>query len=48
MSVKSSDNPMREMLREIHNPPIMELSFEITYMEFNSNLPGANELNASV
>ena len=43
-SVKSSDIQIRAISQETPQPSITKIRLKITYLKFNSNLPGANEL----
>ena len=43
-SVRFSDNHLRAISQEIPQSSITEISLKITYLDFNSNLPGVNEL----
>ena len=42
-SVKSSDIHIRAISQEMPQPSITKICFKIIYLEFHSNLPGANE-----
>ena len=43
-SVRSSDNHLKVILQEIPEPPITNISLNITYLKFDESFPGANEL----
>ena len=42
-SVKSSDNHLRAISQKLPQPSISKISLKITYVKFNSNLPGDND-----
>ena len=42
--MRSSDNDLRAISQEIHQPPNIEISLKITQLKFHSNFIGANEL----
>ena len=44
ITVKSSDDHLRAIWQEITQSSITKISLKITYTNFNSNLPGVNEL----
>ena len=46
-SVRSNDNHQRAISQEIPQPSIKQNILKIPYLQFHSNLPGANELNWS-
>ena len=43
-SVKSSDIHIRAISQEMPQPSITKIRLKMTYLKFNSNFPGANEL----
>ena len=43
--MKSSDIHIRAILQGMLQPSINKIRLKITNLEFNSNFPGANELN---
>ena len=45
-SVKSSGIHLRAISQETPQPPVTKISFDITYLKFNSNVPGVNGLIA--
>ena len=40
----SSEINLRDILQWIPQPPVIEISMNVTSLRFHSNLPGANEL----
>ena len=43
--MKSSDIPIRAISQEMPQPSVTKIRLKITYLNFHSNFPGANELN---
>ena len=41
----SSNIHSKAISKEMSQPSITKICFKITYLKFNSNFPGANELN---
>ena len=46
-SVRSSDNHLMIISKETPQPSITKISFKITYLKFDWNLPGDNELTST-